>query len=299
MKTKAWLAAFRLHTLPLALSCILLGNAIAFAEGKGSALIFALSFITAIILQILSNVANDYGDFKNGADNEKRVGPARMTQQKIISESEMKRGIIILVILSLICGLSLLAAALPKIGWLSAGILLGIGILSIIAAITYTASSKPYGYSGWGDLSVFIFFGLVGVCGPYYLETGTMNMMVCLPAAGIGLLSAGVLNVNNIRDYESDKDAGKKTIAVRLGLAIAKMYHWSILISAILLFFAFAYFSYQSTWHYLFFLPGLLLINNGIKVGKSKHAKEVVPLLKQLVIATLIFTLSFIISLWV
>ena len=296
-KQKAWISAFRLHTLPLALCCILLGNAIALAEGKFNIAIFILAFLTAILLQVLSNVANDYGDFKNGADNDKRVGPARMTHQKIISEKEMKGGIYALVFFSLISGISLILVSIPIIGMATAIVLFVIGLMSIAAAIAYTATSKPYGYSGWGDVSVFLFFGIVGVFGSYYLQTGLFNSYILMPAAGLGFLCAGVLNVNNIRDFESDKDAGKKTIAVRAGLGIAKMYHWSLILSALILFVAFGYIKYTHVYQYVFLLPAILLIINGIRVSKSKHAKEVMPLLKQLVISTLLFTISYIASL--
>lgn len=260
-------------------------------------LIFIFALITALLLQILSNIANDYGDTKHGADNEARVGPKRMTQSGNISKEGMKRGMYVFILLSLVTGISLVLLSIANIGVLASIIMLGLGLIAITAAIAYTATDTPYGYSGWGDISVFIFFGILGVGGSYYLQIGKFDLLSLLPAAGFGLLSAGVLNVNNIRDIETDRLAKKKTIVVRIGLENGKTYHWILLLFGVALFSIYGYLNYHSMINYLFLLPALLFFKNGIGISKSKNAMEVMPYLKQLVISILIFTVSFIISL--
>ncbi|MGZ5303696.1 MAG: 1,4-dihydroxy-2-naphthoate octaprenyltransferase, partial [Bacteroidia bacterium] len=217
-RTAVWLQAFRLHTLPLAVAAIALGNFVAYDDKKFSLLIAGLTFVTAVCLQILSNLANDYGDAKNGADNPERLGPKRMVQSGMISVEQIKIGIIVFMLLSLISGCTLLIISTKNIGYTGAMGLFLLGILAIAAAIAYTATKRPYGYRALGDVSVFIFFGLLAVAGSYYLQTGNLTPSLLLPAAGMGLLSTGVLNINNIRDLEADERANKRTIALHLGI---------------------------------------------------------------------------------
>ncbi|RYD82269.1 MAG: 1,4-dihydroxy-2-naphthoate octaprenyltransferase [Sphingobacteriales bacterium] len=255
--------------------------------------ISVLTFVTAICLQILSNLANDYGDAKHGADNPERLGPKRMVQSGMISSGQIKVGIIIFMLLSLLSGCTLLIISTKNIGYTGSMGLFLLGILAIAAAIAYTATKKPYGYRALGDVSVFIFFGLLAVAGSYYLQTGNLTPHLLLPAAGMGLLSTGVLNINNIRDLEADERANKRTIALHLGIRNAKLYHWLLLILGLA---CFAYYMYQknaSVYQYLFLIPGILFIINGLGVQKSHHPQEINPYLKQLVISTLIFTISF------
>ncbi len=224
--------AARLRTLPLAASNIILGSFLAYFEGTWSLFIFLMGLLTALLLQILSNFANDYGDFVSGADENRSSTLERALQSGQITRQQMKLVIIVTSFLTLISGILLIAIGAKTLGL--SGILgfLGMGILSILAAITYTVGKKPYGYVGLGDIAVFLFFGIIGVSGIYILHTHQWQWNVLIPAASLGLLSAGVLNINNIRDIESDRQSGKNTLVVRLGLKNAKIYHsWLILIA--------------------------------------------------------------------
>ncbi len=224
MDLSPWIKAARLRTLPLSFASILTGYTAARLNGYENYLLLALCLLTSLLLQILSNYANDLGDFLNSADNEKRKGEPRMVQTGRISVAQMKTAIKWLVVLSFLSGLALLFTAFPNFGkqfWL----MLGAGILSILGAIYYTYGKKPYGYLGLGDLAVFIFFGIVGVAGTYFIITGQFSPQAIIPAIGQGLWAMAVLNLNNLRDIETDKEVGKLTIPVRLGLKGGKIYH--------------------------------------------------------------------------
>ena len=223
MSLKTWIQAARLRTLPLAVSTMVLGHSIAYASGSFRWSIAILSILTAICLQVLSNFANDYGDSIHGADHQDRQGPQRAVQSGAISLSQMKAAVNLFAILSLVIGLALVYVAFDD--WLLRGGFAMLGVLAIWAAINYTAGSNPYGYSGKGDIAVFIFFGLVTVIGSYFLQTWAWTWDVLLPATACGALSAGVLNVNNIRDIDSDKMAGKRSIPVKIGRKAAVRYH--------------------------------------------------------------------------
>jgi len=226
-----WISAIRLRTLPLALAAISVGSSFAFYEGKGDPSILTLTLITSLMLQILSNLANDYGDFEHGIDDKSRVGPERAMQSGRISKKQMLVGIVIATLLAFLFGCLLLIKAFypDHIGQLF--VFLGLGILSILGAYKYTAGKNPYGYRAFGDLAVFIFFGIIGVFGSYWIFTKSFNIYVLLSAFGFGLLIVSVLNLNNMRDLEADKAAGKRTLAVVLGIKQAMIYQ-SFLISA-------------------------------------------------------------------
>lgn len=230
---KTWLEAFRLRTLPLSFALVLTGSAIALQNDCFSTTIFALELTTTLFLQILSNLSNDYGDTVHGVDNAQRKGPTRAVQSGAISPAAMRRAILVFSLLSLVAGISLLVVSLPTIGMYGLATLFVIGLLCIAAAITYTCGKHAYGYVGFGDLSVFIFFGIVGVCGCFYLHSGTLLPQSFLLASAIGLLSVGVLNMNNIRDMESDLVAGKRSIPIIIGRKCAKIYHSIVIVSAI------------------------------------------------------------------
>jgi 1,4-dihydroxy-2-naphthoate octaprenyltransferase len=219
----SWIKAARPRTLPLALASIAMGGFLASTVQGFNLDVVIVAGITTVFLQILSNLANDYGDSRSGVDGKNRIGPARTVQTGEISAKAMKAAMGVFVILSLISGLLLIfmAASLPIKG--SVAFLL-FGATAIVAAITYTVGKKPYGYIGLGDLFVFIFFGLLGVKGTWYLATQTFEPLVLLPAAAMGLLSAGVINLNNMRDMESDKQCGKVTVASKIGLRYAFYY---------------------------------------------------------------------------
>ncbi len=212
-----WIEAARPRTLPLAIASILLGNFLAYAAGKFSFLTAILAILTTLLLQILSNFANDFGDSKNGVDNKNRKVALRAVQTGKISPSEMKNAVIITASLSFISGISLLYFALQYAKPQTIITFVGLGLLAILAAIAYTVGKKPYGYMGLGDLSVFLFFGWIGTFGTYYLQTEILNYYILIPASGCGFLSVAVLNLNNLRDIENDRKTGKNSIPVRIG----------------------------------------------------------------------------------
>lgn len=291
MVIKNWLSAFRLRTLPLALSCIGMGGFLAAAAGKFDILIFSLCCLTTIFLQVLSNLANDYGDSINGADHPARKGPMRAVQSGAISSAQMKNAVIFFVVLSLASGISLL---LVSLGWnmKALSLFFGLGILSIIAAIAYTVGKKPYGYSGLGDISVLIFFGLVGVMGSLYLFTHRILTMDILPAMSCGLFSIAVLNINNIRDIESDKIAGKYSIPVRIGKQNASRYHWFLLTGGTGCSILYVVLNFQSAVQFMFLLSLPLFLINARAVS-SKPSAELDPYLKQMAMSTLLFVILF------
>ena len=226
-----WLAASRLRTLPLAAASILCGGYLALVQGNFRPGILLLCLATAVALQIFSNLANDYGDAQNGADHNGRQGPARMVASGRLSAAAMRRALLIMALLCCLLGILLLSTALSfsAIGWL---FWLAVGAACILAAYRYTAGSQPYGYAGWGDAAVCLFFGWVGVLGSAYLQTGDFEASALLPATALGLWCSMVLNLNNMRDIRSDLAAGKLTVAARLGLPLAIHYHHVLALSA-------------------------------------------------------------------
>ena len=290
---KNWIAAFRLKTLPLALSNTILGTLLALADDKFRWLVFALTALTTILLQVLSNMANDYGDFVNGKDTVERIGPKRMVQSGEITPKTMLRGIIVIGIFCIISGGSLILIGTQGMD-ITILLILGIlGLAAIVAAIKYTVGKNPYGYRGLGDIFVFIFFGLVGVIGSYFLQTQSFRWDLLLPASAIGLLSTGVLNMNNMRDYEADKNAGKITIVVAIGTKKAAFYHLILVLGAVFLTIIYTLMNYHSDWQWLFVFSFPLLFLNLKKVFTYKNALELYPELARLSIASLVFALTF------
>ena len=291
MHTRAWIEAFRPRTLPLALSCIAMGGFLAASSGAFQWDIFLLCALTTIFLQILSNLANDYGDSINGADHDGSIGPARAVQSGVISKEAMRKALIVFVILCLSSGIWLLKISL---GTNMKAILFffGLGVLCILAAIAYTVGRKPYGYIGMGDFSVLIFFGIVGVMGSLYLFTQTIEWIHLLPALSCGLFSMGVLNINNIRDIESDRLAGKFSLPVRIGRDKAVTYHWMLILGGLLTAIVFTIINFKSPIQWLFIVTVPLFIINGVSVSRKK-ADELDPFLKQLALSTLLFVLLF------
>jgi 1,4-dihydroxy-2-naphthoate polyprenyltransferase len=290
---KSWIAAFRLKTLPLALSNTIMGSALAAGEDKFRWSVFGLAALTTILLQILSNIANDYGDFVNGKDTAERIGPKRMVQSGEISSKTMLRGILIIGIFTIITGLSLILVGTAGIDITNILIFGVLGIGAIAAAIKYTVGKNPYGYRGLGDIFVFIFFGLVGVIGTYFLHTQMFNWDLLLPASAMGLLSTGVLNMNNLRDYEADKNANKNTIVVSIGPQKAKIYHLFLVVGACVLAIIYTIINYNSPWQFLFLLSFPILFMNLKTVFTYKNSIELYPELGKLALGTLLFALSF------
>lgn len=293
-KLKAWISAFRLRTLPLSFSNIILGTALAITKYEINYLVFVLILCTTLLLQIVSNLANDYGDAKKGTDNENRVGPERGVQSGNISLNEMKLGILVSSILALISGLFLLFTAFKGQFDLAFIVFFIMGILAIVAAIKYTVGKKAYGYSGMGDLFVFIFFGLVGVLGTYFLLTNSFELIMLLPAITMGAFSTAVLNLNNMRDIENDATVGKNTLVVKIGANRAKQYHYGLFFWAYLAFITFSFLSYSlESFLYLMIPTIIVAIIHGFhlkKVDTIKNPKLFDPELKKIALSSLLFS---------
>lgn len=288
----AWIRAARPRTLPLALAGLALGNFIAAYYQTFSWAIALSTIATAFFLQVLSNFANDYGDFMNGADNENRIGPARAVQSGAISAKQMKQAMVTTSILALLFGVLSLYYASQNVNILALLLMLGLGFAAIWAAIKYTSSKNPYGYKGFGDLAVFLFFGLLAVLGSFYLQNGHIEWLVFLPAAGFGLFSTGVLNLNNMRDIVNDQAMGKITVAVKLGLPKAKLYHTALIIVGCFLFVIFAIESYATSWQFLFLIPIGFMILHLTRVSKRHNHAEFNPLLKELSLSSALLALT-------
>jgi len=269
-----------------------MGAFLAAADGVFDWVIFGLCALTTTLLQILSNLANDYGDSIHGADHADRQGPERAVQSGVISLKAMKRALFICGTLAFISGITLLLVAFQDFGQIF-WVFLILGLLAIGAAVTYTAGWRPYGYAGLGDLSVLLFFGWLAVLGSYFLFDQQLDWPLILPASSIGLLSVGVLNVNNIRDIESDQKAGKYSIPVRLGRSKAVVYHQILLTTAILASIAYVSLVFESPAQFLFLLVVPLLLINIKAVKSKKSAVDLDPYLKQLALTALLFVLLF------
>ncbi|MEP0987060.1 1,4-dihydroxy-2-naphthoate octaprenyltransferase [Ekhidna sp.] len=287
---KSWIKAFRLRTLPLAIAGWLVGISLAGNDTTLNYVTAILTLFTAILLQILSNLANDYGDASSGVD-ENRTGETRMVSSGKISARAMKNAMVLFSLFSFITGSYLLYLAFPD-DWTSALIFLLIGLVGIGAAIKYTVGKNPYGYAGFGDVFVFLFFGIVLVFGTYYIQSAQMNWGILLPASSIGFFSVGVLNVNNIRDIESDRKAGKNSVPVRIGRERAIVYHKILLKGGMLFSILFVFLNFRSWAGLLFILVSFLFYKN-IKAVATKPSQELDPYLKQMAISTLLFSVLF------
>lgn len=281
----------RLRTLPLALSCIGMGSVLALYHGNHRPLVTLLALLTATLLQMLSNLANDYGDAQNGADLAGRIGPERMVASGKISLAKMKVAMWLFGILSLISGVSLIVVGLQGQSLSTMLGFLGLGLVSILAAVTYTAGKKPYGYAGLGDLSVLLFFGFTAVLGTYFLHSHQLNFSLIWPALGMGGFSVAVLNLNNMRDRESDLAAGKKTIPARFGGLIARRYHSAVVIVSVLSIFGYSFFFGYKGLFFAAAFAGLLHLQILSQVLKVKNLADYDPFLKQTALRTLLLTL--------
>ena len=250
-KIKPWLSAMRLRTLPLSVSGIILGSCFAYYNGRFNILIFVLAILTTISLQVMSNLANDYGDGVKGTDNDERVGPKRAIQSGEISPDEMLDAIKFNIIVVIILSMSLIWASFGTGNFLYVLLFMFLGGLSVYAALNYTMGDSPYGYRALGDVFVFIFFGLLSTIGSYFLYMQTLDHVVILPAVALGLLSVGVLNLNNMRDIESDTNAGKITLAVKLGIERAKKYHNFLILGAFVVTILFSILYYVEPYNFM------------------------------------------------
>lgn len=288
----AWIEAARPRTLPLALASISMGAFLSASVDAFQLDVFVLSILTTVFLQVLSNLANDYGDSIHGADSVEREGPARAVQSGHITPKAMKRAMILFAVLSFASGVALILTALP-FDVQTLLFFLGLGIVAIIAAITYTSGNNPYGYAGLGDISVLLFFGLAGVLGSFYLHTHYLHWIYLLPALSCGLFSTGVLNLNNIRDIRTDKLAGKKSVPVRIGRQRAVVYHWILLLGGLAASVLFVAINFRSYFQLLFLITLPLFIKNGMAVQHKTTAAELDPYLKQLSLTTLLYVFTF------
>jgi len=290
---KSWIKAARLRTLPLAMSGILMGSALAYFDGGFQTEITVLAIVTALFIQIFSNFANDYGDSQKGTDNQHRVGPKRTVQSGEISPKEMKVGMVALILLSLTAGIWLVAEGTKGLDRTTFLLFLAFGIVALIAAYRYTAGSNPYGYAGFGDAAVFLFFGILPVVGTYFLNVHQINSIIFLPAVSIGLFSTGVLNLNNMRDIENDRNSGKKTVVVRMGSDKSRLYHTSLIMLGWITAILFVALRFQSIYQVLFLMTLPLFVNDLKKINRIQEPRQLDPFLKKLSIATLLFTLLF------
>ncbi len=295
---KHWLHAFRLRTLPLAVSSILVGNALAFQYAgthPGSLAwrweVLVLALLTAVLLQVLSNLANDLGDHQHGTDNADRVGPKRAVQSGAITPARMKRAMLICGTLAFLSGCALITTALGLS--ITTLVFLLIGLAAIGAAVKYTFGKNPYGYAGLGDISVFLFFGIVGVYGSFFLQTGVLYAWVLRPACAFGLLSAGVLNVNNMRDIHNDAACGKRTLVVRLGLPAARVLHTALVLGALFMLLAYTAWNFVSWPSFLFLGTTPLLVLHLLRVWTTAEPRDLDPQLKVLAMVTFITALLF------
>ncbi|TCP93252.1 1,4-dihydroxy-2-naphthoate prenyltransferase [Cricetibacter osteomyelitidis] len=288
---KMWFETARPKTLPLAVASILTGSALAYWAGKFNLGFTLLCLFTATLLQILSNFANDYGDHQKGSDTAERIGPLRGIQQGGITVGQLKIGLIFMVIACVISGATLIGLAYESITDLIAFAVLG--ILAIVSAITYTVGKKPYGYMGLGDVSVFIFFGLLAVGGTYYLQVHQLSAEIFLPAVACGLLASAVLNINNLRDIEQDRKAGKNTLIVRIGPEKGRVYHGVLLALAGLCYVMFAVMNFYSPFSFIFLLALPLLCKHVVFVYSHKDPLALRPVLAQMSILALLTNILF------
>lgn len=301
---KHWIQAARLRTLPLSVSGIIVGSMYALAHPTDTVLtptevfnwkIFGFAILTTLGLQVLSNFANDYGDGIKGTDNKDRVGPQRAIQSGVITPQAMKRAIIITSALTLLSAIILIFYAFRYTNLGLSLFYLGLGILAIASAIRYTVGNTAYGYRGYGDVFVFVFFGLVSTLGVNFLYSKQLDFDLFLPAIAIGLLSVAVLNLNNMRDEESDRKVNKNTIVVKIGGANAKKYHYFLIITAMILVILFAIIDDFHFDQYLFVLAYIPLIKHLITVYKNDNPKALDPELKKVALST--FALSVLLAL--
>ena len=296
---KHWIEAARLRTLPLSVSGIIVGSMYALANPTDDVLtptevfnwkLFTFAILTTLGLQILSNFANDYGDGIKGTDNEDRVGPKRTIQSGVITPQSMKRAIILTSGLTLFSAIYLiyLAFGADNLGYSLFYLILGIA--AIASAIRYTVGNSAYGYRGFGDVFVFVFFGLVSTLGVNFLYSKQLDAILILPATAIGFLSVAVLNLNNMRDEASDRKSGKNTLVVKIGIENAKKYHYFLIVGAMVLVLIFAVLSDFHFDQYLFLIAYLPLVKHLITVHKNQNNKLLDPELKKVALSTFILS---------
>lgn len=293
MDVKHYIQAARLRTLPLSLSGIIVGSFLAAAQNQFNWAICLLALLTTTGFQVLSNFANDYGDGVKGTDNEDRVGPARALQSGAISPKQMLRAIIITIVITLIIAISLIYVSFGKDNFLLSLLFFVLGICSIVAAIKYTMGSNAYGYSGLGDVFVFLFFGLLSVLGSYFLYTKQLDWQLMFPASVLGFLSAAVLNLNNMRDHDSDKKSNKNTLVVKMGLTKARIYHYTLLFFSMSLAVIYSTLNYEKPIQWLFLIAFVPLGLHVKRVINTSDSRLLDPELKIVSLSTFLFAILF------
>lgn len=290
-RIKPYITAMRLRTLPQSLAGVSLGLLLATADYRVNPWVAFFTLLTAAFLQILSNTANELGDFQKGTDRlEDRKGPAYTLSQGLISEKGYKAMVMAYVVLSVASGLAMVWFSFGTFFSYGAIITLLLGFLAISGAVKYTLGRNPYGYKGYGDLNVFIYFGIVAVLGSYFVAAHEIpNWFLLLPAVSVGCLSTAVLNVNNIRDMESDA-LTRRTIPVRIGEKKAKIYHTALIAMGWISMTAYTFVRAFDWWHYMFAVTLPLFLVHLAKVWKNS-GKALDPQLPFLVISTFLFSL--------
>ena len=292
-KLSFYLKAARLHTLPLSLAGVILGSMLATTEGLFDTKIFVFAILTTISYQVLSNYANDYGDGIKGTDNEERIGPKRMWESGVIGKKGWKKLLITSTVISLLLSLALLYIAFGTEYLRYFILFILLGIASVAAAILYTVGNYAYGYRGLGDLFVFLFFGLLSVTGSYFLYTKHINWTIFLPATSIGLLSTGVLHLNNMRDRLTDEKSGKNTLAVRFGVAGSKKYYYYLIGFSLIFALFYSNYHYRSPWQYIYIAGYIPVIRQLIRVLRNDKPEKLYPELKILALSTFIIAVLF------
>lgn len=296
MKLKTWISAARLRTLPLSVSGIVMGTALALERGFFDWDVFILAILTTLGLQVLSNFANDYGDGVKGTDNDERTGPMRALQSGIISHKEMKMAMIVTSLVTLCFAIGLIYVAFGAENFVHSFLFFALGVCAIAAAIKYTVGNSAYGYRGLGDIFVFVFFGLVSVVGVYFLYVHQLEFWIFLPAVAIGLLSTAVLNLNNMRDQVGDKRSGKHTLVVKLGAENAKKYHYFLILGALGALLVFLFFAEDFAGNILFLIAFLPLLLHLKTVYNNQIPKELDPELKKVSLSTFFVAVLFLAS---
>lgn len=292
-KIRAWISAARLRTLPLSMSGIITASAAALQVNAFSTTVFVLALLTTLGFQVLSNFANDYGDGVKGTDNADRVGPARAMQSGLLTAKELKYGMIITAVCTLFLASLLIFTAFGNENFILSFVFFNLGIAAIIAAIKYTVGKGAYGYRAMGDVFVFVFFGMVGVMGCYFLYTQSLSHFILLPAITIGLLSTAVLNLNNMRDRLTDAKVNKNTMAVVLGEKNVKSYHASLIIIACIAAIVYFYLSGVALLQWLPLIAFLPLLWN-IKIVYNNDSPALLdPELKKVALSTFLFAILF------
>lgn len=294
----AWIGAMRLRTLPLALSGVGMGNLLALQSGSLDRMTAMASLSTAAFLQILSNLANDLGDSEHGADGIHRVGPKRAVSGGAISAADMRFAVRLLMMISIAAGISLLYNAQAVVG-MGVWVMLAAGLSATWAAIRYTMGKNPYGYAGWGDGAVWLFFGPIAVLGTSYLHSGRLEMLWILPALGMGCLSTAVLNLNNLRDREGDARVGKRTQVVRMGQAGGLLYHTVLILVGVGSLWSYAFVSAETMLLLAWLLPGTLLMASLPQLYRLTNPVAFDPWLGRTALLTFSFVVLFVLWHWV